>query len=59
MFKSSPGVRRPLLYIAAAAFGIALMIPLAISSGQTGEGGIFDECFGAACDGHTKVADVR
>ncbi len=59
MFKSDPGVRRPVLYFFAAVIGIALVIPLAISSGQTASGGIFDECFGASCNSETVVADAR
>ena len=53
---TSSGVRRPTLYAIVAAFGVALAIPLALSSGQTNVGGIFDECFGAACDVTTIVA---
>lgn len=59
MFKSNPGVRRPALYFVAAALGIALMIPLAVSSGQTAAGGIFDECFEASCSSETMIADAR
>ncbi len=49
MFESNPGVKRPFLYAVAAAFAIALAIPLALSSGQANVGGIFDECFEANC----------
>ena len=53
---TSSGVRRPTLYAIVAAFGVALAIPLALSSGQTNVGGIFDECFGAACEASTLLA---
>ena len=56
MFRSNPGVRRPFLYVIAAVMGIALAIPLAISSGQIHAGGIFDECFNASCDGVAVMA---
>jgi len=49
MFKSDPGVKRPLLYIIAAVLSIAMAVPLAVSSGQMSAGGIFDECFDNAC----------
>ena len=58
MFRSNPGVRRPALYVFAALLGIALVLPLAISSGQTGAEGIFDECFAASCSANTLVADA-
>lgn len=59
MFDSKPGVRRPALYFFIAALGIALVIPLAISSGQTGANGIFDECFDAYCGASALMADAR
>ena len=58
MFRSNPGVRRPTLYILAALIGIVLVLPLAISSGQLGAGGIFDECYDS-CSGNAMIADAR
>ena len=58
MFRSNPGVRRPTLYVLAALIGIMLVLPLAISSGQLGSGGIFDECY-ASCSANALVADAR
>lgn len=52
------GVRRPAMYAIVAAFVVALAIPLALSSGQTKVGGIFDECFGAACEASTMLAQA-
>ncbi len=52
-------IRRPALYFIAAALGIALVIPLAISTGQTQTAGIFDECYEAACDAPVLFADAR
>ncbi len=59
MIRSNPGVRRPVLYVVAALIGIAVVMPLAISSGQTGPGGIFDECFASSCSGNALIADAR
>ncbi|MEL7490686.1 MAG: hypothetical protein AAGJ73_08195 [Pseudomonadota bacterium] len=59
MDRSTLGVRRPALYLLAAALGVAVVIPLAIYSGQSGAGGIFEECFGASCSGGTLIADSR
>ena len=56
MFKSDPGVKRPLLYIVAAALGIAMAVPMAVSSGQMQSGGLFDECFGNTCSNATIFA---
>lgn len=58
MIRSNPGVRRPFLYVIAAVFGIAVAVPLAVTSGQTRTSGIFDECFAASCDGLTMVAEA-
>lgn len=58
MFKSDPGVKRPILYVIAAAFAVALAVPLAASSGQMKTGGIFDECFGSTCDSTTMLANA-
>jgi hypothetical protein len=58
MFKSDPGVKRPLLYILAAALGIAMAVPLAISSGQMQTGGIFDECFSSSCGSSALLANA-
>jgi len=56
MFKSDPGVKRPLLYVVAAVLGIAMAVPLAVSSGQMSAGGIFDECFDNSCSGAAVYA---
>ena len=56
MFKSDPGVKRPLLYIVAAALGIAMAVPMAVSSGQMQSGGMFDECFENSCTNATIFA---
>lgn len=58
MFRSEPGVKRPFLYAVAAAFAIALAMPLAVSSGQLQAGGMFDECYGAQCDGAAMFASA-
>ncbi len=58
MFKSDPGIKRPMLYLLAAALGIAMAIPMAVTSGQTQTGGIFDECFDNSCSGATLVANA-
>ena len=58
MFKSDPGVKRPLLYLVAAALGIAMAIPMAMSSGQMQSGGIFDECLGNSCGSATMLANA-
>ena len=58
MFRSDPGVRRPVLYALAAAAAALLAIPLAAKSGQMQVGGIFDECYTAACDGAIYTADA-
>jgi len=58
MFNSDPGVKRPILYVLAAAFAVALAVPLAASSGQMQAGGIFDECFESACDSATMLANA-
>lgn len=50
------GVQRPLLYLVAALIAVAIALPLAVSTGQTQIGGIFDECFEQSCDGTTLVA---
>ncbi|MEO1243254.1 MAG: hypothetical protein AAFX54_15190 [Pseudomonadota bacterium] len=56
MFKSAPGVQRPLLYVVAAVIAAALAVPLAVSSGQIKSGGIFDECYEEPCDGAALLA---
>lgn len=56
MFKSAPGVQRPLLYVVAAVIAVALAVPLAVSSGQIKSGGIFDECYEEPCDGAALLA---
>ena len=58
MFGSGSSVKRPILYFVAAAFAIALAVPLAASSGQMQAGGIFDECFGSTCDSATMLANA-
>lgn len=58
MFRSNPGVRRPVLYAVAAVVAIALAIPLAANTGQLSAGGIFDECYAASCDGRILTADA-
>ena len=58
MFKSDPGIKRPMLYLIAAALGIAMAIPMAVSSGQMQTGGIFDECFDNSCGSATLIANA-
>jgi len=59
MFRSNPGVKRPILYFAVAALAIAMAVPMALSSGQMQVGGIFDECYDAPCSGAAVYADAR
>ena len=59
MFKSNPGVQRPLLYAVAAVVGVVLAVPLAIGSNQTQSGGLFDECFETTCDGVSLFASAE
>jgi len=56
---SSKGVRRPLLYVLAATFAVAVALPLAIGSGQNQMGGLFDECYGAQCDSPALLASAK
>ena len=58
MNNSSTGVRRPFLYFVVAAFAVAMAIPLAIASGQDGQGGIFDECFDRSCNSAALIASA-
>ncbi len=59
MFRSKPGVQRPLLYVLAAVLAVAVAIPLAVSTGQATVGGIFDECFDADCSGAPLYASAE
>ena len=52
------GVQRPLLYILAAVLTVAIVLPLANSSGQMQPGGLFDECFGDDCSGASRIASA-
>lgn len=54
--EKTSGVKRPTLYAIAAAFAVALALPLALSSGQLQSNGIFDECFGADCQTYSVIA---
>jgi len=53
------GVKRPLMYFIVAAFSIAIALPLAISSGQTQVGGLFDECYGDHCETAPTLATLN
>lgn len=46
-----------MLYLAAALLGIALVLPMAIASGQTKLGGLFDECYDR-CGGGIELAEA-
>ena len=58
MIQSNPGVQRPLLYMIIAIVVVTMALPLAVSTGQTRVGGIFDECFETSCDGRVVVAEA-
>lgn len=58
MIENNQPIRRPVLYIFAAAIAIAVVVPLAISSSQTQTAGIFDECYGVSCDSPVLLADA-
>ncbi len=59
MYEPHQSVRRPFLYVVAALFAIALAVPMAVSSGQASNGGIFDECFGANCSNAVVFASTK
>jgi hypothetical protein len=59
MYETRQSVRRPFLYVVAALFAIALAVPMAVSSGQASNGGIFDECFGAGCSNAAVYASTK
>lgn len=50
-------VRRPVMYFVIATFAVALALPMAIASGQTQVGGMFDECY-SGCDTRTLLAKL-
>ncbi len=52
-------VRRPVLYMIVGALGIALALPLALASGQTKMGGLFDECYAVECSNTPAFADLQ
>ncbi len=59
MFRSNPGVQRPLLYAVAAVLGVVFGVPLAISTSVVKADGLYDECFEVTCDGASLFASVE
>ncbi len=53
------GVKRPLMYAVIATLAIVLALPLALVSGQTKVGGLFDECYEDQCTMQTVYAEYK